>query len=889
MPNANQTHNTAGPTLVVVESPTKAKTLAAFLGAGFIVEATKGHIYELTKVSPNANYQTLRGLRRGAVPVMQRILQQAKLASLIVLATDDDREGESIAEDVRAQLAAKLPNTPIVRAAFHQITKDAVTAALAAPRQVDQAVVWAQRTRQSLDWVVGKHLSAALAAQVAGYRFNKQYASGRVQAPALTILVDRETARRNFTPAPFEVVEVTLTNGLTAVLTAVNGSATATDGAHFDAAGVPLGGRLVLHKAQVAQWLPSLGHAQLVVTASRTTQRKESPKPPFTTATLLAAASSRLGLSPDRTMSVAQALYETGLITYMRTDSSTLSAQAVAAAGVEIRALGQQPVPRATSSAAHSQGAHEAIRPAIDSAGAFVSKATVLNQTGKTEADLFALIWDRTVASQMADAVSDVWSGQLSTVVGSDALTFSATHSSPVSPGFRSVWVSPTTHPAYTKWSVGQQVPVASAKQESLSSSPPQRLSEAGLIKAMVAAGVGRPSTYASTLKKLLDKRLVRRSLSGRSLEPTARGVLVVEALRAMASSAAAPGMVDMTAPAFTAALEVALDSIVVSPQPASAYLSQLQATFGPATGPGLLAALTGWGVASPLHRNYVLGVYVCPAVPSNCGGHALELRAGTGMRHDYAYCAGCLKRATLPAAYSYGDTDDTTVSAWVHTRQDRLLGSHGDGELWVCYGEESPYVEARSGDGTRETWSLPETVDPRDFTYEEAVEVVQAPRIPRALGEDEATGFPVWVRYGKDGDLVVEFGPDASSPMPRSREARKVRRTVVVPLPVGADGGIVLDDVQDVLRGVKEAGFPESWSEQRKQAGTGMENCDITAEAIKELLEVAVEPMSARHIARILCGSAGKQTRGQVNRVLYENPSMFAKDDNTVPGWRLV
>lgn len=869
-------------TLVIVESPAKARTLAGILGPGFKVTATKGHILELTDVDERNGYLPSHAVIDGKHDLLAALQRDAALASKIVLATDDDREGEAIAQDLETLL---LHTAAIERVVFHEITPTAITDAFANPRQILAPVVEAQRARQILDKVIGKHLSRALAKAVVGSANNFNYASGRVQLPALALVVGRERLRASFVSTAYNVLTADFLLGGSShevTLEKVNGKKLPTANKNFDSAGLPFPGFRLLEDDQANTYVTGLRSAAITAHSPTSIQRTEKPKPPFTTATLQQSASSRLSLSPADTMREAQALYELGLITYVRTDSATLSQAALAATAAEIHALGQKSVPRTSSSASHAQNAHEAIRPSLKSSGAFVSRAEVQSRVGddvtETQAKLFDLIWRRTVASQMQDCLREHVVVEFSAVVGEDALLLTAKDTVVLALGFRSLWAETSTSGDQIGLALASTgspcVQVSDVRVSAVTTEPPARLSEASLIKALAALGLGRPSTYAETLRRLKEHNFIRVT-TGRAVVPTPRGLLAADAASQFPHLQAS----QISGPGLTSAMESGLDSVAAGQLTRSAFLFNALGWFD---GPGLVTDLRSIAKQARPRRVLTLGSFSCTAMASNggittsCGPVDVVLRAGTGKLEDYAFCAGCGKEAALSESYTLADTSPTEVARWVHERASRELGYANGEKVVLRYGSTTPYIVATQENGGRRTVPLPEGWDAGSLTLEDAGTILSAPRVPRCLGVDPASGYEVWLRKSR-GAYVVECGPEAG----KARSPRAERSQGVLEFSAAGEIGtdISLDSATALIgKQVLQQFGPNTSSKDRPSQEVPVEGC--TPSAILQVLRNS-PGISARLIAAAIGG-----TRHAVNVILYRHSDLFVKDDATPPRW---
>jgi len=529
--------DTAHNNLLIVESPNKTKKIRAILGPGWNVQACFGHVRDLPQremgLAP-PDFKPHYEIIERAVPHVRKLKEMAKSARQVYLATDPDREGEAIAWHLSVALRLKNPE----RVCFNEITEKAVQAAMQAPRKIDLDRVAAQEARRALDRLVGYMVSPELCRRLDG-----KLSAGRVQSPALRLVVEREREIEQF--KPLKHFGVTL---------------------FFDG---PAGDWW-------AHWLPKpllpegeehwtdeafarrvAEVREVVVVGFRDNERRFEPPAPFTTSTLQQAASAKLNMNPKKTMDVAQALFEQGLITYMRTDSPNLSDEAVAEirAYCEAQQMPLAPQPRVWQAKASAQEAHEAIRP------------THVNQRSAggdaSERSLYQLIWERAVASQMAAAVYDVRQAVMESVqpVDDKTLRFGAKGERLKFAG----WLSLTGGDAADEGEYeGRDNPVPplksgdllTAKDAKLSekkTEPPRRHTQAGLVRALERQGIGRPSTYAAIMEGLVRRGYVE--IKGKMMHPTAIGKAVVDALKPAFSFLAYD---------FTARMEDRLDEIAL-------------------------------------------------------------------------------------------------------------------------------------------------------------------------------------------------------------------------------------------------------------------------------------------------------------------------------------
>lgn len=523
--------------LLIVESPSKAKTIEKYLGEDFRVVASVGHIRDLPKSNKTAidvaggfvpNYEVVKGKEK----VIAEIKKLAKKAEEVILATDPDREGEAIAWHVQEAVGLKNPK----RIVFHEITKEAVLEALEKPRYIDTSLREAQEARRVLDRLVGYDLSGLIWKKV---RYG--LSAGRVQSPALRIIMEREREIRAFNPETFWKI--------IAVLNDLN----------FECSIEPR------DKAEVESILEAGKAGKWSVTDIKETKVARAPRAPFITSTLQQTASSRLGWSPSRTMSVAQRLYEAGHITYMRTDSTNLGAQArhqiEAVVKKNYGADYYEPHTFAKKSK-NAQEAHEAIRP---------SHLNVENAGGNDEQKkLYKLIWQRTVASQMKSA-EVMRTKVVANIDGQKIPDFWLNGSRILFDGWiKADPMAKSEDVILPKFKVGDALKLTKIDAEEKQTEPPARYSEAGLIKELEKRGIGRPSTYASIIKTLEDRGYVEKI--SKALHPTDTGDVVSTFLE--------DNFTNYISDSFTAEMENELDEIANGDRSYKKTLSSFYAPF---------------------------------------------------------------------------------------------------------------------------------------------------------------------------------------------------------------------------------------------------------------------------------------------------------------------
>ena len=584
-----------GPKLVIVESPAKARTIGRFLGQGYVVEPSVGHIRDLPAnrmgVDVEHDFQPRYVIPVKKKDIVKKLQAEARRASAVYLATDPDREGEAIAWHLTAALERQLRGVPVQRVEFHEITQEAIDRAFAEPRAIDEDRVDAQQARRVLDRVVGFTLSPLLRAKIG----RKGLSAGRVQSVALRLVAEREREVQAFVPVEYWTVEAELAKHLNVEISPPPD----TPGAAFLA-------RLVKIRGQEPE-LPDQAAAQAVVADLERSayevqqvtrrERRRNPSPPFITSTLQQEASHKLGLTAQRTMALAQALYEgkdiggdrLGLITYMRTDSVHVAQSAQDEARQVIRDrygaeyLPEQP-PHFKTQVRRAQEAHEAIRPT----SARRDPPSLRRYLGRDELRLYTLIWQRFLASQMAPAVMlqttvDIAAGP---AVTERPYLLRASGSVVQFPGFLRAFETrrgrteqddeaedPDLGPG------GERMLPPLVKGEALDlvqllprqhfTEPPPRYTDASLIRALEEFGIGRPSTYAPTLATLLDRGYVDRV--DRKLVPSQMGLIVNDLLTEFFA-----GVVNVE---FTAAMEEKLDAIAAGEQD---WVPMLHEFYGP-------------------------------------------------------------------------------------------------------------------------------------------------------------------------------------------------------------------------------------------------------------------------------------------------------------------
>jgi DNA topoisomerase-1 len=710
--------------LVIVESPAKARTIARFLGGDFVVESSVGHIRDLPRdakeiptayksepwarlgVDTENGFKPLYVVNSEKKQVVSKLKAALKGATELYLATDEDREGESIAWHLMEVLSPPA-GMPVRRMVFHEITPGAIREAVENWRDLDRRLVDAQEARRILDRLYGYEVSPVLWRKVL-----PRLSAGRVQSVATRVLVERERARMRFRSASYSDVEARFSRNsppFAATLAALDGTRLAT-GRDFDESGARTASEVVVLDPEGARGLVArLAGTTFTVKSVDEKPYRRTPYPPFMTSTLQQEAGRKLRFTAQRAMSVAQRLYENGFITYMRTDSTALSETALNAARTQAAQLyGADYVPdkprRYEKKVKNAQEAHEAIRPAGDS---FRTPEQVAREVAPDEAALYELVWKRTVASQMADVRGksvqvritgtsspgeDTPAQEVEFAAGGKVIEF---------PGFLRAYVEGADDPdaeledrevRLPALAVGDTVTAESLEPKDHATQPPARFTEASLVKALEEMGVGRPSTYASIIATIQDRGYVWKK--GSALVPSFTAFAVVNLLESHFG--------DLVDYAFTARMEDDLDGIAGGSQEAQPWLSKFY--FG-STDSSAAAADNG----TPGLRDMVKDRL-----------EAIDPRAIN----------------SIP------------------------IGADADGkEIVVRVGRYGPYL---SRDG--ETAAVPEGIAPDELTVEKAVELLATPSGDRVLGDDPATGLPVIARAGRFGPYVQLGEVEASS-----------------------------------------------------------------------------------------------------------------------------
>jgi DNA topoisomerase-1 len=752
-------------TLVIVESPTKARTIRGYLPKDFRVEASMGHVRDLPNnaseipashkgekwanlgVNTAQAFEPLYVVPKDKKKVVKELKDALKGADQLLLATDEDREGESISWHLLQLLS---PKVPVKRMVFHEITKEAIGRALESTRELDMELVHAQETRRILDRLVGYTLSPLLWKKVAW-----GLSAGRVQSVAVRLLVQRERARRAFRSGSYWDLKAKLVqagHSFEAKLSHVKGERIAGGGDFDETTGALKAGTKarLLSEAEARALQQAVQNAPWRVAAVEEKPTLRKPVPPFTTSTLQQEANRKLRLSARETMRTAQALYERGFITYMRTDSVHLSDQAInAARSCVAEKYGKDylsPAPRQFSTKArNAQEAHEAIRPAGE---AFRTPA----DTGLDGRDLalYELIWKRTVASQMADARLTMLAVDLEAAAGSAVgpASFRASGKRIDFAGFFRAYVEGSDDPEAAL--EGQEVLLPSLKVGDSPSSelvealghqtqPPARYSEAALVKMLEKEGIGRPSTYASIIGTIVDRGYA--TLHNNALTPSFTAFAVTALLEEHF-----PDLVDTS---FTARMETTLDEISTGKVP---WLPYLEGFYKGEQGLETQVLQREGDIDPGVSRTVELEGLPCVVRIGRFGAYLEKKRLADDGSEE-------LLKATLPVEVTPADLDADRAELILKQKADgpESLGVDPEtGEaVYLLFGQYGPYLQlgqASEAIPKPKRASLPKGIKPEEMGLEDALGLL---RLPRHLGE-HPDGGKVQAGLGRFGPYVV-------------------------------------------------------------------------------------------------------------------------------------
>lgn len=774
---AKRSSNGAPKRLVIVESPTKARTISRFLGDGYKVLASMGHVRDLPANAKQAKeltgapanlrfgidldgYKPFYIISPGKQKTVRELKAALKDADELFIATDEDREGEAIGWHVVEVLQ---PKVPVRRMAFHEITRSAIDRALEATRDIDSDLVEAQEARRVIDRLVGYELSPLLWKKIA-----PGLSAGRVQSVAVRLLVEREKQRLDFNAGAYWDLQATLgwqeqqaagVQEFKATLHQLGGVRVAS-GRDFDDHSGRLKENLVdgrdvvlLDQARAAALAKELVGGRWTVASVESSERKRRPPEPFRTSTLQQEGSRKLGMSARDTMRVAQGLYERGLITYMRTDSTNLAGEALE--GIHrtvVERYGQdylQTEPRRAGKAAKgAQEAHEAIRPA----GVEMKTAQELGLRDR-DAALYDLIWQRTVASQMADARLRSVVAQIEAVAGEQLAGFRATGQTTVFPGFLRAYVEGSDDPDAALDAREQPLPplgegdplrAVSLQEQGHETKPPPRYTEASLVKTLEDEGIGRPSTYASIIDTIQVRQYARKQ--GSQLVPTFTAFATNSLLEAQFAQLVDTG--------FTARMEADLDEIAAGRQKRVPYVHALYA------GENGIAERVKSGLAT-------LDARALSTIEHAKWGD-FKVRVGRYGPYAEGSIDGEVKTTSLRDDLAPADLTEAELETVLRegTAPDQSMGDHDPSGLPMLLkrGPYGPYLQLGDAvDGERpKRVSLPPGVSTDQVTQDLAQQLLD---LPRQLGQHPESGEKIEAHIGRFGPYVKHRSTFASLP----------------------------------------------------------------------------------------------------------------------------
>ncbi|MFT6632052.1 MAG: DNA topoisomerase-1 [Bacteriovoracaceae bacterium] len=795
--------------LVIVESPTKAKTIRKFLPKNYIVEASMGHVRDLPQsatdipaklkkeewaklgVNVKKDFEPLYVIPKGKSKIVTALRKHMKECKIIYLATDEDREGESISWHLMELLKPKIP---VKRMVFHEITKSAINKALEDTRDLDEKLVKAQEARRILDRLYGYTLSPLIWKKIA-YGLS----AGRVQSTGLRIIVERERERRKFVKSEYWDLKASLKankKDFEAKLTYVGGKRIAT-GKDFN----PDTGKLtkkdafLIDEKKAKELQAKLESGDWKVTSVEEKESKTNPTKPFITSSLQMEGVRKLGMSAKQTMRTAQRLYEEGLITYMRTDSPNLSKEAIAGARASVEQLfGKEYLSdKERNFAAKTKGAqeaHEAIRPAGSD---FVHP----DKTGLVdkEKQLYELIWKRTLASQMKEATK----ANMAIKIEVDGNQFNANGSRIIFPGFLRVYVEGSDDPdkalddkevILPTMKEGQKIDCTFVDALSHETKPPARFTEASLVQRLEKEGVGRPSTYATIIGTIQDRGYVRKE--GSALLPSFTGMAVIQILEKYFLSFVDYG--------FTSDMEEKLDLIAVGEVDQLKYLKSFYSGKK-----GLKQQVDDQEKSikpeesRTIHLEGVNGVVDVKV--GRFGPYIISHGEGKDEIH-----------ASIPEDIAPADLKDSDIDELIEMskRGPVPIGEHPDTKepIFCLVGRYGPYLQ--QGEVTEENpkprrASLPKGTTPKTIEMEYALKLLS---LPRELGNHPETGKPVLSNNGKFGPYIMHDGEFRSLKKEDDVYTVELARALeVLNMPKFGRGGTVVKDfgkVEKIKKSVK-------------------------------------------------------------------------------------